>query len=472
MQSIQRTLILVTFVFGALTVQTALAQFGGGGGGGTDTIGTTGQSGIAIDAEGVLRRKFVPDPNGALTRRRLAEAHAALDKDLARPSKLRKVSINRLEAIVARLAAEGRSPNDAMRHLAGLTEIQYVFYYPQTRDIVIAGPAEGWAEDLTGRMVGINTGRPTLLLEDLVVALRAFPPTGNQAGAIVCSIDPTQEGLVRMQKFLASLGTTFRGQPNRQIEQYIVNGLQKSLGLQNVTIGGVSPNTHFAQVMVEADYRMKLIGIGLERPPVKLVSYVERARPSSISRNAMQRWYFVPDYQCVRVADDRMAMELVGDGVKLIGEDEVVGADGRRSAAGQRNRASDLFVKSFTEAYPKLAAKAPVYAQLRNLIDMAVAAAFMQKEGWYDEAAWKLDFFGDEKKFAVEDRPAPKKAATAVNSLWKGSRLLTPVGGGVRIEAQRALASDVVLRDEKGQVRAARAEVEISDLPADAWWWD
>ena len=41
-------------------------------------------------------------------------------------------------------------------------------------------------------------------------------------------------------------------------------------------------NTHFAQVMIEADYRMKLIGIGLERPPVKLASYVDKANPAMV----------------------------------------------------------------------------------------------------------------------------------------------------------------------------------------------
>ena len=84
--------------------------------------------------------------------------------------------------------------------------------------------------------------------------------------------------------------------------------------------------------MVEADYRMKLIGIGLEQPPVRLKSYVARANPRQIARNALQRWYFVPDYQCVRVSDDALAMELVGEGVKLVGEDEVVAKDGSRAA--------------------------------------------------------------------------------------------------------------------------------------------
>ena len=37
-----------------------------------------------------------------------------------------------------------------------------------------------------------------------------------------------------------------------------------------------------------------------------------------------QRWYFVPDYETIRMTDDAMAMELVGNTVKLVGADEVV----------------------------------------------------------------------------------------------------------------------------------------------------
>ena len=45
----------------------------------------------------------------------------------------------------------------------------------------------------------------------------------------------------------------------------------------------------------------------------------------AIARNALQRWYFVPEYQCVRVSGDSLAMRLEGNGVKLVGENEVVG---------------------------------------------------------------------------------------------------------------------------------------------------
>ena len=184
-------------------------------------------------------------------------------------------------------------PTEAMLYLAGLQKVKYVFYYPETGDIVLAGPAEGWATDLSGRVRGISTGSPVVELQDLVVALRAFPPAGRSSPVITCSIDPTKEGLANMQEFLRRIGAT--ATPNQT--KFIVDGLRRSLGLQNVTISGIPADTHFAQVMVEADYRMKLIGIGLEQPPVKMVSWISKVSPGTLSRNALQRWYFVPNYE-------------------------------------------------------------------------------------------------------------------------------------------------------------------------------
>jgi hypothetical protein len=284
---------------------------------------------------------------------------------------------------------------------------------------------------------------------------------------VYCSIDPTQDGLARMQQFLNEVG--------RQIgpgdEQFIVEGLRESLGLQVISIGGVPASTHFAQVLVEADYRMKLIGIGLEEPPVDIRSYVALANPAAVARNAMQRWYFVPDYQRIKVSEDGFAAEFVGLGVKLVGEDEVVSEHGGRAAAGAQSRASLQFTRSFTEHYGELAQVAPVYAQLRNCIDMLVAAAFIAKHDLYGQADLDLGALGDESRFAVETYNAPTQVASAVNSMWKGRRLMTPVGGGVEIRAGLAV-DDASLIEDDGSVAEARSAVTISDLPAGQWWWD
>ena len=425
-------------------------------------------AGVFVDADGVLRKQTYNDPTGQLTRERQMAARASLDPDVAGQSPLRKISLNRLERLLGQIVAENRSIPAEMRYLAGLNRVRYVFFSPESNDIVLAGPADGWMSDLSGRMVGLTSGQPLVELQDLIVALRAYPPGQTDDGPVIgCSIDPTAEGLARMQDFLAQVGRT--ATPNDT--EFIVDGLRSSLGLQTVRVLGVQPNTHFAQVMVEADYRMKLIGIGLEQPPIKLASYVERANPAQVARNAMQRWYFTPDYECVRMSDDELAMELVGDGVRLIGEDELVTSQGARRTAGSVDRASQAFVQGFTRQYGQLAARSPVYAQLRNLIDLAVAAAHIQKQDYYTRAAWQASTFFEESAYPVETYDVPQQVETAVTSLWKGNRLMTPVGGGVNIQAGLALETENLLADEKGEVANLRLDTKL-DLAEGQWWWD
>jgi hypothetical protein len=459
-----------------LTVATVLwsipaqAQTNNNNGGGNNINNVVGNlpAGVIVSPDGVFRIKQFADKGGQLAKLRAAEARAKLGAELAKPSLSRKISLNRLEAALAEKLARGEEPTDEMKYLAGLTRVQYVFYYPETQDIVIAGPAEGFMPDASGRMVGVHSGRAAIELQDLTAALRAFPPTGKQTHVISVSIDPTAEGLRRMQDWLVSISGKVRpGDANA-----IVKGLKEKLGLHNVTVDGISPRTHFAQVMVEADYRMKLIGIGIEPPPVKMATYVSRANPNDVARNAMQRWFFTPNYDCIKVSEDSLAMELVGEGVKLIGENELVNADGSRANAAAGNKASEAFCTAFTELYPQIAARNPVYAQLKNLIDLSMAAAFIQKQDYYGQSGWKGETLFDEEKYSIETYEAPKTVETACTAIWKGSRLMTPVGGGVRIEPTMALATSRLLADEQGAVKQAREEIKLDSLAQSQWWWD
>lgn len=426
-------------------------------------------AGVIVDADGVLTKKVYTDPTGELTRSRLAAAREKLSPDVMRPSPLRKISLNRLEAAVADRLAHGEFETEEMKYLAGLTSISHVFFYPETQDIVIAGPAEGFYEDISGRVVGLHTGRVVVELQDLVAALRAYPPAGDRTSVISVSIDPTQEGLQRLQQFLAEVG----GRATPADTAWLVQGLQKSLGHQEVSIRGVSDKTHFAQVLVEADYRMKLIGIGLEEPPVKIVSYVSKANPRSLSRNAMQRWYFTPSYEGVKVSEDGLAMQMIGRGVKLVCEHELVTGGGERVASASVDPAAQAFAASFTKMYPDLAERSPVYAQMRNLIDLSVAAAYIQQQDYYGQAGWEMPVFGDERQFPIETYTAPKTVESAVNAIWKGRRLMTPIGGGVNIQPRQAITSERLRQDNSGTLTSLRSEL-LPERPLgdEQWWWD
>ena len=181
-----------------------------GGGGGAGQV-----AGVEVDAGGVLRMKVVSDPTGQLMREKMQAAAANLDRNLMKVSELRKVSLNRLDAAIRQKLNRNEPVTEEIKYLAGLTRLQHVFFFPDTKDIVIAGPAEGFAADPTGRVIGIQTGRSVLELQDLIVALRAFPPSGRQNTVMSVSIDPTKEGLTQMQQFLGSLGRITPGDANR-----------------------------------------------------------------------------------------------------------------------------------------------------------------------------------------------------------------------------------------------------------------
>src|SRR5262249_4566582 len=160
----------------------------------TGTTGTTGTTpcagGILVDPEGVVRPMFHVERAGKLDKKRKQElAGKSLPGDLNEKSPLRKISLVQLEAACEEFARNKTHVTGEMQFLAGLQRIDYVFVYPEEKDIVIAGPAEGYLVDHFGRAVGVTSGRPALRLDDLIVALRTQERGG---GTIRCSIDPTE----------------------------------------------------------------------------------------------------------------------------------------------------------------------------------------------------------------------------------------------------------------------------------------
>ncbi|TWU59014.1 hypothetical protein Poly51_17990 [Rubripirellula tenax] len=469
MNMIQRIFALTAVA--ALSVATSPylhAQAGGGNNNQTTSLIGQPIAGIDVDATGVLRVKQF-DPRVAVQRFEAAKAQrGAGEANVMQPSKLRKISLNRLEAAIADRMAAGQSIEDEMKALAGLTAVEYVFYYPETQDIVIAGPAEGFFADPTDRLIGMETGRPVVLLEDMVTAMRAYAPGQKATSVISVSIDPTTEGLQAMQNFLSSV----RGRVQPSDANRLAMGLKNNLGLQTVTFQGIPTDTHFARVLVEADYRMKLVGIGLEKLPVRLQSYVDRASPASVAANAMERWYFQPNYDGVAVSEDGLAMKIKERGVQLVGANERVAAGGQRVKGGRVNAASQAFCRDFTENFNLIASRVRIYGELRQLIDVAIAAAYIQEQDFYGQASWDASVLMDESKVSVETYTSPEQVETAVNAIWKGNTLMTPLGGGVQMQPRIALSKENLKIDANGENVQAKQSAGPADLANGQWWWD
>ena len=250
----------------------------------------------------------------------------------------------------------------------------------------------------------------------------------------------------------------------------LADGLRKSLGNADINVYGISNQTHMAQVMIEADYRMKLIGMGLERQPIeKMQTFIGALRGGS---SDMQRWWFMPDYKCVKADADELAIQLVGSGVKL--STQRISIDDQGNVVELQKKASSAsrsYATSFTKNYEKISKASPVYAQLRQVIDLLVACAWMKQSDAFGKTNWIPELLLNEKLLSVENLPAPKSCPSAANAQWKGSRLILP-SGGVSIEPQKALSTEFMQIEKDGIARTPRKKIDIERDTKNAWWWD
>ena len=158
--------------------------------------------GVHLDAKGVLRsRSTDPDPRLAELWKN-AKAH---QKD----GKFLYVSLPRLFAEARRSVESGKGLPADLRTLGGMTRLQYVFVHPDSKDLVIAGPAEPVDAREPYRPLGKITGRPVLQLDDLVTALRSFGP-GRNPDRLGCDIEITPEIKERVNAKIQAVGPAAR----------------------------------------------------------------------------------------------------------------------------------------------------------------------------------------------------------------------------------------------------------------------
>ncbi|WP_010587308.1 DUF1598 domain-containing protein [Schlesneria paludicola] len=460
MNAMSRWCLLVVMLF--LVPRHCWAQNANQGGGQNNGGNNQNAGGIAIDTQGVLSLVEVDGTNQTLdAKRRLAVSRNRPAGDLNRRSKLRFVSLVALEReIDQRLARKEAIPDDLF-YLAGLQRIDQLFAFPAEHDLVIAGPADGFLADPVGRMVGIESGHPTLRLDDLVVALRTVR-TSRQLG---CSIDPVPERIAELQKFIRQGGPATADEVVARFEQ-----MDDILGLQNIRIDGVPPDSHFATAFVEADYRMKRIASGLENPQVKgLKSHLSMIGAKG---NTMQRWWFVPAYDRVARSEDGLAYQLSGPRARLLTEEEVTDASGKRSSSSTINRSAQAFAKQFSDAFPRLAERAPVFGELQNLIDWTVVAALLLNEKLAERVEWDQSLFLDDTRMSYPKFDVPKQVPSHVSYKRSGAMVVGLVSGGVVLNPRDAYEHARTLAQGE-ELQAARKKATDANRPAaHPWWWD
>ena len=412
--------------------------------------------GVSIDAEGVVSNPEVGDPE------RLAAVRESglgnVPTDIAAQSPLRFVSLRALEAIVAENKEAGLPIPDEVLLMAGLTRIQYVLVYPEQKDIVLAGPAEGWRIDDMGNVIGDKSGRPIIALDDFMAALRSA--MANPGAGMSCSIDPTPEGLARVQKLVPSFTS------NTGPEQ-AANAIAEALGYQTISVTGVPTTSHFARTMVAADFRMKRLAMGFEDSPVAgMPNYLQilGKRHGKVTQNMLPRWWLAPSYDPILRDQAGLAWEIRGQGVKCMTEQDYVNAQGEKTSTGKAGGPANQWADTFTEKFEELADSDSSFGNLRNVMDLAVVSTLIVREGMAEQVS--LDMPWLTQKYQLDEFNAPQRVATQTTFIRAGGQWMISASGGVQI-----IPAEILAEDETTETIAAVAGQEAK-VASEAWWWD
>jgi hypothetical protein len=412
--------------------------------------------GVVVDPSGVVKNAVAADYKDLLEFRAKSLERIPGDVNVAAP--LRKVSLKRLQQAIRDRLAKAQSPiiTEEMNYLAGLTRIQYIFVYPEENDIVLVGPAEALKVSPSGHIVGENSGQPVLQLDHLLMAFRSAEGAANQP--ITCSIDPTSEGLANLKQFLATQKT---------FTDATLRGVEEALGLQTITIRGVSERSDFARTMVAADYRMKRLAMDLDQCP-GLPSYIDMlSTTAGLGINsATPRWWLAPNYEPLAKDPQGLAWELRGPGVKVLTEDSFLAEVGGAKPTGKASPAAAKWAEKMTADYDKIARQYPIFGELRNIMDLAVVAALIVKEDLPAKAKIDLTLLMGPDAIKVEEEfPVPRKVDTKASVKKQGKQFIVTASGGVEINSWQ-------VADKTEETKSLAPIRQQAIHTGVEWWWN
>jgi Protein of unknown function (DUF1598) len=249
------------------------------------------------------------------------------------------------------------------------------------------------------------------------------------------------------------------------------------MGRQTVTVDGIDPRTRVASVLVEADYRMKLVGMGLEPGTIDVPSYLALLNvPRGQTPPALDvlRWWFTLKYDAVVATADRDVFEIRGPGVQVLSENELLTQLGEQVHTGQSSPTNQEFAQRFTQHFAQLAQKYPVYADLQNVFDLALVSALVNSEHLADRVDWHMTCFGDANQYQPALGASPESVDSVINHrLVNGKHVVVGVSGGVRVQPWSLVSHETIKADTYGGLKAQRAQSKAAaNLPLEAWWWD
>lgn len=417
--------------------------------GGTNTI-LPYPSGVYVDPAGHMKRVRESE--------QLREGLLADGNVLRHPwrteSKLRTVSLKKLDQAIAAAMRLGVNPSNELQKLAGLSKISYVKIDVANEDILLAGPA-------SDSVFGFE-------LQDVAVVAALIKKDTSPLG---CSIDPSNEGLLAAKTLLQEQGIVKRLGRNPRL---VVEQMQEKIGAHNVTVFGMPANTGTALALVDADEHMKKVGFGTVKTTVPINSYFDHldAMGGQVPKQSLIRWWFSYRDTPIRVSASGDLFELPEQCVAVMSEQQWVTQQGRAPTGGN-DAAADAFAKGMTERLSELRKSHASYARLSAVFELSLAMQLAsERTGLPNLKAWLPTLCGLGQVSETQNvQPKTVEGLTTWHKLKNGT-IVAVVSGGVKIDTLSLSKKDDW---EQSRFLAASVIPEQPEQPTVAhgsWWWD
>ena len=403
-------------------------------------------NGVLIDVRGQLKIESMDARRGS----QLWRERSAPEDGLPEPA-LRFVSLPKLESELTRLIRQGERIPESLRYMGGLYDIHSIVLDPIGGDLWLVGPAGPWESGPQGIVVNKQSGRPVLHLDDMVVCWRNVV---HGRGVLGCSIDPRPGQFERAAELAGRWNLTL---PRVRAE------FLTAVGPQDTVVFGVPKRSHAAQVLLLADYHVKLLAMGNVKAGPQLSSYLDRCRPDDPPAEILRWWFTVGE---PRIERDQAGTTHAFDGpyMELKTESRWLQQNGRD--APPPSVPAESFVNDFNRQMPALRKVFPVYGQLENLYLWSLVCRLIETQKLNQSIGWKAEFLiGDRRGggYQTTEYPEIKEVELVVNHRTMQSRApqvrgrgglqrhtIIAVSGGVEVSYPTAVIASLIKTDPNG----------------------
>lgn len=400
-------------------------------------------NGVLIDASGKLefddrrRRKtgFLETPANPLA--------------LVNETDRTMISLPRLEQEVMRLVEAGQPIPPSIQYLDGLYDLEFVWVDPQNHDLVLVGPAGPWEENDQGIAVNRKTGRAVMTLDDLVVALRSVV---HGRGVMGCSIDPRPGQFEQIAQYLAKHSVT----NDRQRQ-----ALRTAVGPQDAVVFGVPRTSHAAHVLLTADYHLKLLAMGHVDGGRDLPSYLDLCGPDDPTSEVIRWWFTLGSVEIEHDPAQRY-FRFDGTALELKTERQLI----NRQRAADPSLPAQQFVGKFNQHFASLQKRFPLYGQLENVFELAIAAQTIHSYQLMEKSDWPGEFLvgvaGHDRYQLKSYRPI-EEVELVVNHRRQNIRR---PNGKLATQTITAVSGGVDTGTSRRRILQASKEISLQQLPA------